>query len=159
LAEALERTGNPEEALKRLDGLAERYAGSAALAKNAPKAVPPAVLDYGMVSTQTEYSVPGTVSYVTCDDKAVQVMAWKLPGRLLLGVCNADEKQARDVTLKVDLEKLGLVPRRPWQQFVRAHDLQPLPREAACQLDFHARTLKLPRMEPASGRLVIVRLY
>jgi len=32
LAEALERTGKPEEALKRLDGLAERYAGSAALA-------------------------------------------------------------------------------------------------------------------------------
>jgi hypothetical protein len=48
---------------------------------------------------------------VSCADEQILVSLWQLPDRVMLGVFNYDRKQTKDVTLKLDLARLGLAGR------------------------------------------------
>jgi len=97
--------------------------------------------------------------WVTPLDPDILVSMWRLPDRILLAVFNNHNKSGKDAAIQVDIEKLGLVPRLPWQEFIRVTDLDKGETEPPCQLDFHARTLKVPALAPHTGRLISIRRY
>jgi len=87
------------------------------------------------------------------------VSMWRLPDRVALLVFNNDRKNARDAVVQVDLDKLQLVPKLPWQEFVGVRDLDKAGKEPPSRLDFHKRQLTVPGLLPHTGRLVGIRLY
>ena len=98
--------------------------------------------------------------FVTCADKDVLVSLWQLPDRVMLGVYNYNGKQAKDATLKVDLDKLNLVPQLPWQEFVGVRDLWKADaKDPGGELDFHGRTLSVNALRPHTLRLIGIRRY
>jgi len=121
---------------------------------------PPAVLDFGMADAKAKSFPPGKPPHVTCEDMDVAVsMVRLLPDRLLLMVSRAAaDRSPKDVTLSIDLDKLNLVPKLPWQEFVGVRTFAPAKAPAAT-LDFHGRKLVLPKMTGFSPRLVAVRMY
>jgi len=117
------------------------------------------ILDWGICDERTEYVPLWRNPYATCEDTAILVSMWRLPDRVLLAVFNNDGKQGRDAVLAIDLEKLGLVPKLPWQEFIRVADVDKVEGEPAAQLDFYARTLKVPALAPHTGRLISIRKF
>lgn len=106
-----------------------------------------AMLDWGLVDKQTNY-IPAAITDST------SVSQWQLPDRVLFAVTNTSAK-AQSVTINVDLDKLGLVPQLPWQEFIRVRDFSG--RKAT--LDFESRKLNLGNLKPGEVRLVGVRKY
>jgi hypothetical protein len=118
--------------------------------------------------------VPG----IACDDTAIQVGVWQLPDRIMLLVHNTDTAQEKSPTLKINLEKLNLVPARRWQDFVRAQPLyapklaaaddgkKPKTEQARAKqiaetggLLFREGKLLLDTIPPGRGRIVGIRKY
>jgi hypothetical protein len=92
---------------------------------------------------------------VTGVGQDVLVSLWQLPDRVMLGVFNYDRKQAKDVTLKLDLARLGLAGRDGFDLATR--DLfRP---EGAADVAFDAATGSIPLkgLQPHALRLVGVR--
>ena len=78
--------------------------------------------------------------HVTGVGQDVLVSLWQLPDRVMLGVFNYDRKQAKDVTLKLDLARLGLAGRDGFDLATR--DLfRP---EGAADVAFDAATGSIP---------------
>jgi hypothetical protein len=121
--------------------------------------LPTSVLEWGINDERTEYVPFWRNPYVTSEDPEVLVSMWKLPDRVLLSVFNYNGKQAKDVALKIDLDRLNLVPQLPWQEFIRVSALESSKEEPAPQLNFYARQLTVPALAPHTGRLVGVRRY
>ncbi|HUU58096.1 MAG TPA: hypothetical protein VMZ50_01020, partial [Phycisphaerae bacterium] len=115
-----------------------------------------ALLDYGMVAAGTKYLPAAEVRHVTCPDKEIELALWRLPDRVLIAVFNRGEKGAKDAVLSVDLEKLGLEPELPWQEFLRVRDFGRAPRST---LDFYGGKLTVPKLGSGQGRLIGVRRY
>jgi hypothetical protein len=115
------------------------------------------VLEWGLCDA--EYVPLWRNPYATCEDKDVLISAWRLPDRILLAVFNCDNKKGKEPVIKVDIEKLGLVPKLPWQEFLRVTDVDKPEKEPPCQFDFYARTLKVPALAPHTGRLISIRRY
>ena len=122
-------------------------------------ALPPAVVDFGLAVAATKHHAPGAAPGVECADAAIAIGLWQLPDRVLLLIENRDDKAAKSPTIKVDLDAWGLVPKLPWQEFVRVSDLNKGEKDAPATLDFHARTLALKGLPPQSIRLVALRRY
>ena len=74
-------------------------------------------------------------------------------------VLNNDAKQRRDAEIRIYLDGLSLMPKLVWQEFIGVRDLEKPAAEPASVLDFHGRTLKVPAIDPHTGRLVGIRLY
>jgi len=74
-------------------------------------------------------------------------------------VLNNDAKQRRDAEIRIYLDGLSLMPKLVWQEFIGVRDLEKAPAEPASVLDFHARTLKVPALDPHTGRLISLRLF
>jgi hypothetical protein len=138
--------------------------------------IPRSVLDWGLNQEGVVYHPYWRNPFVTSGDPDVLVSLWQIPGqggggksdRVLLGVFNYDRKKTKDVSLKVDLDKLGLVPELKWQEFVGLRDLfrrdgdKLTPQEATStqsSLDFYARTLTVRKLPPHTIRLVGIRRY
>jgi hypothetical protein len=117
--------------------------------------VPPALLDHAIIDPKTEFLAPGRVPEVTCPDQGIRVAAWRLPDRLALFVLN-DRAQPCNTLLRIDLERLGLVPKLPWQEFVRATAIDA---EKPPVLDYHKRTLSIENLPAKGARIVVVRKY
>jgi hypothetical protein len=92
---------------------------------------------------------------VISQDQAIRVAAWRLPDRLALFVHN-DRAQPCNTLLRIDLERLGLVPKLPWQEFVRATAIDA---EKPPVLDYHKRTLSIENLPAKGARIVVVRKY
>jgi len=138
-------------------GLHERLKALAAQAGAAtPVEVPEAALVWGAAEPGAAFQEAGKVPGVTAAGPGVQAAAWVWPDRILLAVSNTGDKPATD-SLGIDLDKLGLTPRLPWQEFVRLRDFGPV--EGSVTLDFHGRGLKLKNLPPKSVRLVGIRRY
>jgi len=120
---------------------------------------PNSVVDWGILDPRTEYLPFWRNPHVQCADKDILVSMWRLPDRILLSVFNNDAKQRRDAAIRVDLDGLGLVPKLVWQEFIGVRDLEKPPAEPPSVLDFHGRTLKVPALDPHTGRLIGIRLY
>lgn len=101
-----------------------------------------AMLDWGLVAKETKF-VPGA-----------PVAMWQLPDRVLFAVTNTGDKE-QPVTIDVDLDKLGLTPQLPWQEFIRVRDFD----GGKSSLDFYGRKLSLGSVKPGQVRLVGVRRY
>jgi len=121
--------------------------------------MPTAVLDWGVNDENTVYHPYWRNLFVTCADKEVPVSLWQLPDRVMLGVFNYSKDKTKDVSLKIDLDKLNLVPQLPWQEFVGVRDLDKDEKEPPSRLDFYGRQLTVPALKPHTGRLVGLRLY
>jgi len=122
--------------------------------------MPERVLDWGVNSEDTMYHPYWRNPYVTSEDEHILVSLWQLPDRVMLGVYNYDRNQARDVTIKVDLKSLKLIPQRPWQEFVGVRDLWKYDDTAPdAALDFHQATLSLKAVQPHALRLIGIRRY
>jgi hypothetical protein len=122
--------------------------------------MPTPILDWGIASDQTVYHPYWRNPYVTCADKDVLISLWQLPDRVMLGVFNYDRKKAKDVTLKVDLNGLGLVPQKPWQEFVGVRDLWKLEEKAGpAGFDFYGQAVTIKGMQPHTVRFVGLRKY
>ncbi|HRT93659.1 MAG TPA: hypothetical protein P5532_04515, partial [Planctomycetota bacterium] len=115
------------------------------------------VLEWGILDA--EYVPFWRNPFAACEDKDVLVSAWRLPDRILLAIFNNHNKAGKDAAIKVDIEKLGLVPRLPWQEFIRVTDVDKGEGELPCQFDFYARALKVPALAPHTGRLISIRRY
>lgn len=143
-----------------------------------------AMLDWGLVAKETKFvPAPKTEGHVgpplagapdeawrkrqpyedvTKDLKATAVAMWRLPAcgepsrtdRVLFAVTNTGDKD-QPVTIDVDLDKLGLVPKLPWQEFIRVRDFD----GGNASLDFYGRKLSLGNLKPGQVRLVGVRRY
>jgi len=122
--------------------------------------LPEPLLEWGMADERVEYVPFWRNPYVTGEDPEVLVSMWRLPDRVLLSVFNHDAKQGKTATLQVDMEKLGLLPKLPWQEFVRVKALaEEPPATPQPGFDFHERRLTVPALAPRTARLVSIRLY
>lgn len=121
--------------------------------------MPEACLDFGLNDERVEFIPFWRNPYVTSDDPDILVSMWRLPDRVILSVFNYNGKARKDAVVKIDLDKLELVPRLPWQEFVGVRDLAKGEKEPKTTLDFYGRTLKIPALDPHTGRVVGVRLY
>jgi hypothetical protein len=114
-----------------------------------------AMLDWGLVAKETKFVPAGKTS-------APAVALWQLPAcgepgrtdRVLFAVTNTGDKE-QPVTIDVDLDKLGLTPKLPWQEFIRVRDFD----GGNASLDFYARKLTLGNLKPGATGLVGVRRY
>lgn len=140
-------------------------------------AMPDAVLDWGLNSEGVEYHPYWRNPFVQSDDEDILVSLWRIPGqggdgksdRVILGIFNYNGKAARPVSLQVDLDGLGLLPQRKWQDFVRVRDLYirediaqmspQVARNVRANLDFYNRTLTIKRLKPHTLRLIGIRRY
>lgn len=113
-----------------------------------------AMLDWGLVTAATRFRPAGQTPEVKSDAPQVQVALWQLTDRVLLAVTNSGEQDI-PVTVGIDLDKLGLTPRLPWQEFIRVRSFD----AGNANLDFHGRKLSLGVLKPGQVRLVGVRRY
>lgn len=101
---------------------------------------------------------PGEAPGIAGGPADVQVGMWRLADRAVLTVFNAGEKPA-NVSLKVDLEQLGLAPKRTWQDFIGVRDLYNPAGGKPAKLDFYEGVLTIPGLKGDSGRMTGLRLY
>jgi len=106
-----------------------------------------AMLDWGVVAKDTKF-VPASKA------SAPVIAMWELPDRVLFAVTHTGAKE-QPVTIDVDLDKLGLVPKLPWQEFIRVRDFD----GGKSTLDFYGRKLSLGNLKPGQVRLVGIRRY
>ncbi|MGD0089189.1 MAG: glycoside hydrolase domain-containing protein [Planctomycetota bacterium] len=147
-----------EEDLKRVLAAFGTVAAHVNAQNRLSGANPVELLDWGLVSPQTEWLGFQAVHEVACSDAEVEIAAWRQPDRVLLVVANMNAAKAKDVKLDIDLGALGLVPKLPWQEFVRVRTFAP-EKTPPATLDFYERKLNIPKLEPKTVRLVGVRLY
>ena len=138
--------------------------------------MPQTVLDWGLNQEGVVYHPYWRNPFVKSDDPDILVSLWQIPGpardgksdRVLLGIFNYNRKRTRNVSLKVDLDQLGLVPELKWQEFIGVRDLfrrdatKVSDREAASTksgFDFYGRTLSIKKLPPHTVRLVGIRRY
>jgi hypothetical protein len=73
--------------------------------------MPQSILDWGMNGETVSYEPYWRKVYADSGDADVLVSVWRIPdeaaGRVLLGVFNYDRAKAKDVTVRLDLAKLG----------------------------------------------------
>ena len=138
--------------------------------------MPRSVLDWGLNQEGVVYHPYWRNPFVRSEDPDILISLWQIPGsgtggksdRVLLGIFNYDRAKAKAVSLKVDLDKLGLVPELKWQEFIGVRDLfrrdagKLTDREAAAssaKLDFYGRILSISKLPPHTMRLVGIRRY
>ncbi|MCC6580246.1 MAG: hypothetical protein IT440_07365 [Phycisphaeraceae bacterium] len=121
--------------------------------------MPTAVLDWGINSEQTVYHSFWRNPFVTGQDKDVLVSLWQLPDRILIEVFNYNRKDTKDVTLKIDLDTLKLMPQLPWQEFVGVRDIYKDEKDASATLDVESRAITVKALAPHRGRLIGIRRY
>ena len=112
------------------------------------------MLDWGLVSNETRFMPVGSKAGISSTDPGVTVALWQQPDRSLIAVTNTTGNPI-PVTLDIDLDKLGLAPKLPWQEFVGTRDFIGGP----SRLDFHARKLELGTILPGDVRVLGVRRY
>lgn len=126
-----------------------------------------AAAEWGLTRADVTYVPFWRNPYVQCADRDVLVSLWRIgDDRILLLAFNHDGKQTKDITLKVDLDALGLVP-RPWQEWIGVRAVEDrseygrsaMPEEPAPTLDFHSRTVSVKTVLPHTGRLIGIRKY
>jgi len=122
-------------------------------------ALPDAVVDFGLVRSETKHVGPGAAPGVTCPNAAIEVGMWQLPDRVMFAVYNKDETVKQDATLKLDLAALGLEQKLIWQEFVAVRQLFAEEKAPAPSFDYDGATLTVPGLPPKGGRLVTVRRY
>jgi hypothetical protein len=127
--------------------------------KGPEASVPPAALDWGLAEDDTEYVPFWRNAFVTSEDKDVLVSMWRKKDRVVLVVFNYSRAKTLDAKLRVDLDKLNLLPQRPWEDFLRVRDLDKPADEPATELDFATRSVTLRRLLPHTGRVIGIRLY
>jgi hypothetical protein len=120
-----------------------------------PTVMPRAVLDWGINSAETVYHPDWRNPHVTGAGQDVLVSLWQLPDRVMLGVFNYDRKQAKDVTLKLDLARLGLAGKDGFD--LAARDLFRPEGTAGVAFDAASGTVTLKGVGPHALRLVGVR--
>jgi len=122
--------------------------------------MPNAILDWGINDERTIYYPYWRDPYVVSADTDVLVSLWQLPDRIMLGVFNYHGKQAKDAVLKVDIDKLGLTPQLPWQEFVGVRDLWKADLHAPdSQFDYDKHTLVVHGLQPHTARFIGIRKY
>jgi hypothetical protein len=119
--------------------------------------LPPAVVDFGIITSQTTYAGPGQSPEIQAGE-GIQVAVWRLADRVLLAIVNPDD-QPKDAEIRVDLDALGLTPKLVWQEFVGVRDFLKDDKEPAATLDFYGRKLEVKSLRPGSARLVGIRKY
>ncbi len=121
--------------------------------------VPPAALDWGVAEAETVYIPFWRNPYVESASPEVLVSAWRQADRILLMVFNYSRDRKLDGELTVDLAALGLLPELPWEEFVRLRDLDKPDDEPATIFDANAGKVRLPALQPHTGRLIGIRRY
>ena len=126
-----------------------------------PTRMPQSILDWGLNGEDVVYHPYWRNPYVACADEDILVSLWRLPSedRVLIGVFNYNRKQTKNVSLTVDLDKLGLVPQLPWQEFIGVRTLYKREGDPAAGLDFYKRTLTLKNLKPHTGRFIGIGKY
>jgi hypothetical protein len=125
-----------------------------------------AAVEWGINDEQAQYVPFWRNPYVQCEDKDVLVSLWRLPDRVLMAAFNNDGKQAKDVTMKVDLAALNLLP-RPWKEFIGVRAVEDpgeygrssMPKEPEPTLDVYAGTVSVKGVQPHTARIIAVRKY
>ena len=118
-----------------------------------------AVADQGFIRKDTRYCAEGADQLVSCGDPAIEVSSWRLPDRVLLVVKYGEGDKRKDVNVKLDLAKLGLVPTLKWQEFIGVRDLSKEIRPTESKLDYYAEVIGLKSMQPNTTRLIVIRKY
>ncbi|MBS3764058.1 MAG: hypothetical protein KGZ25_12235, partial [Planctomycetes bacterium] len=121
--------------------------------------MPTSVLDWGLNDERVVYHPYWRNPYVESEDEDILVSLWQLPDRVILGVFNYNGDKRKNVVLKVDLDKLDLVPEKKWQEFVRVRDLWSGDQGPGTRLNFHGRTLSVKKLSPHRLRLIGIRRY
>ncbi|MDD5708464.1 MAG: hypothetical protein PHR35_21290, partial [Kiritimatiellae bacterium] len=118
-----------------------------------------AVSALGFARKDTQYCAANSDQLVACADPSVKVSSWRLPDRVLLVVRNDAGGNPKDVGIKLDLAKLGLVPALKWQEFLRLRDLNKAEKSPEAKLDYYAGELSIRSMQPNTTRLISIRKY
>jgi hypothetical protein len=121
--------------------------------------MPESVLDFGLNEEGVKYIPFWSNPYVTTGDPDILVSMWQLPDRVILQVFNYNRSQIKNASIKIDLDKLNLVPKLQWQEFVGVRDLVKDEKEPKSNLDFYGRTLSVPQLQPHTARTIGIRLY
>jgi hypothetical protein len=121
--------------------------------------VPSAALDWGVAERETEYIPFWRNPHVKTADDDILVSAWRQPDWIMLMVFNYNRDQRKHANLTVDLKALDLIPERKWEEFVRLRDLDKPADEPDSVFDANAGTVRLPALEPHTGRLIGIRRY
>ncbi len=120
---------------------------------------PQTVLDWGLNDPKIKYHPFWRNPDVVPADKDILVSMWQLPDRILLVVFNYNRTAVKDAEIKLDFDKLQLRPKLPWQEFIGVRDLAKAVNEPVSTLDYYNQTLRVPALQPHTGRIVGVRLY
>ncbi len=118
-----------------------------------------AARSHGFVRQDTRFFSAGQAPGIDCSDPAIQTAAWQLPDRLMLAVCNSDEKAAKNAEIHLDLAKINLAPKLPWQDFIGLRQLFAEDKAPPPVLDFYGQILTLKAVPPGKGRIVVIRRY
>jgi hypothetical protein len=121
--------------------------------------MPEPVLDFGMNDERIVYYPFWRNPYVTTNDKDVLISLWRLPDRVILMAFNYNRQDQKNAELTIDLEKLDLIPKLQWQEFIGVRDLVKDEKEPKSTLDFHNRKLSVPALAPHTGRVIGIRRY
>jgi hypothetical protein len=125
-----------------------------------------AAVEWGINDERVQYVPFWRNPYVHCADKDVLVSLWRLPDRVLMVAFNGDGKQAKDVTLKIDLDALNLRP-RPWKELIGVRAVEDpgeygrssMPKEPEPTLDIYANAVSVKGIQPHTARIIGVRKY
>jgi len=78
--------------------------------------MPRPILDWGLNGEKVEYHPYWRNPYAASGDRDVLVSLWRIPGeadgRILVGIFNYDRKNPKDISVKIDLAKLGMAGKR-----------------------------------------------
>jgi hypothetical protein len=110
--------------------------------------------DWGLINKDTKFLRDDKVIDVKSLATGIKIFMWQLPDRVLLAVVNTEKKDAT-ATLDIDLDKLGLTPKLPWQEFLRVRDFT----GGNSNLDFYNKKLTVGSIKPGTVKIVGIRRY
>ncbi len=97
---------------------------------------------------------------VKLESGAVQFVACQMGDRIVIAVKNAGtDKKPISAALTLDLAKLNLQPKLPWQQFIGVRTLAAEEKAPAAALDYATGKLTIPNLPAGAVRIIGLRLY
>ena len=123
-----------------------------------PRSMPDAALDWGLCDEDVVYHPYWRNPYVSSENEDILVSLWRWPDRIMLGVFNYNSGKKQTASISIDLDKLDLIPRKKWQEFLRVRTLW-AGDDGGAELNFHKRTLTLENIAPHHLRIIGIRRY
>ncbi len=122
-----------------------------------PTRMPDAIVDWGMARQDVVFHKQSP--HVKSNNPNVAVSMWQLPDRILIAVFNGADR-AKNVSLSINRQALGLTKKRKWQDFVQAHTIWPAtPKNKGARMNAQGTAITVRGLKPQTLEVISVRTY